>query len=53
VVHDNSYVKVSFVLCVWMMWSDCGWSFGQGANFWFCWRSQVACLALSGRGCSL
>ena len=22
-------------LCVWMMWSDCGWSFGQSANFDF------------------
>ena len=31
--HDKSILKVSLVLCVLMMWSDCGWSLGEGAYF--------------------
>ena len=32
-VSGHPYVKFLLVLCVLMMWSDLGWSFGEGANF--------------------
>ena len=33
--QDKSIRKVLLDLCVLMMWSDWGWSFGEGANFYF------------------
>ena len=34
------------LICVLMMWSDWGWSFGEGANCYFSWGTKKA---LSGR----
>jgi len=37
----NPYVvKFSLVLCALVMWSNCGWSLGEDANFYFTWGTQ-------------
>ena len=47
--QDKSIRKVfTCFVCVLMMWSDWGWSLGEGANFYF-----RVFLALSGRESSL
>ena len=51
--QDKSTCKVLLDLCVLMMWSDWGWSFGEGANFYFSWGLKIEFLAFSGRESSL
>ena len=56
-VHFRIQVFNCFVyvcVCVLMMWSDCGWSLGEGANFHFSWGTKNWVFwALSGRESTL